>query len=170
MSKKKEQGNEEFNTGEVVDGRREERAAIRAAEDLDGPLEGGGSEDEDGFGPEESDEQTFVRLSEPGETFDGVYLRHVAKGDGGLKYAGILFAEYPSGNLKVVSADWSISERIAQKEREDERFFKKYAVRITLKDIVKKKDDASVKLYGYRFAPIRKGFRVNWTEQFPETK
>lgn len=131
-----------------------------------GGLPGEAMHERDGWSEEEGDEQLFVAMREPGEQFTGQFIKHLKKGDHGLKHAGLLFAEYPGGALRVVRADWSLGEKIAEKEREDEQFFARNLMRATLSQIVPKGDN-TVKLYVYQFKPIPEGFAPRWNEQFP---
>lgn len=170
MKKQKEDPEQGFVGGEQ-DGAREARRGnrhTRPAEDggkLPGEEEGVDEGWTDGEG--DTDEQKFVALREVGETFTGVFLRHIPKGHEGLKHEGLLFAEFPSGNLKVVRADWSLQEKIAEKEREEADYFERFVMRATLVNIVPKGDDNKVKLYRYQWKAIPASFRVNWTEEHP---
>lgn len=120
--------------------------------------------------PEEVDAQRFVKLADIGARFTGMFIRllDLKSVDKAVsKYPGYLFAEYPSGMLKVLPANWSIGEKIAEKEREDGEFFAKHIVRLEVVDIVKKPDGTSVKLFSFRFVPKPEGFAPRWDEQFP---
>lgn len=152
-------------------------------QDNEQPIGGGGplpGEVPDGleFGGYVEDETLFVALKEPGQTFMGKFLRKVDKGgDEGMKYPGFLFAEYPSGGLRVVQANWSIGEMIAKAEEEGVNVgrgtahvvpFSDAVVEITLKEVKAKKDDTSVKLFAYRFAKCPEAFdgRILWNDTF----
>lgn len=129
-----------------------------------GPLPG-----EDQWSTPESDEQLFVKLEMEGEAFTGQFLRLVGKGNDGVKYPGLLFAEYPSGTLRVLPHNWSIAEKIAEKERIDPQYWNKVIVRLVLKEIVKKNDGTTVKLFSYQYMPRPEKFAPNWTAEFPAT-
>lgn len=127
-----------------------------------GPLPG-----EDHFSDLGSDSSHFVKLTEVGDTFTGVFLRKVAKGMEGLKHPGLLFAEYPSGELKVIPDNWSIGNKIAEiEDRGDDA--SRYVLRIKLIEIRQRKDDTSVKLFSYQGMPVPARFSVKWSDQFPE--
>lgn len=124
------------------------------------------------FGTEHGDADLFVRLQEPGETFTGVFLRKVEKGGNeDLKYPGLLFAQYPGGELKVLPDNWSLAEEVANQEQQEVDLSTKVMM-ITLREIKKKnegtKNETSVKLYVYRYATVPPAFpgKIQWNEQF----
>lgn len=125
----------------------------------------GSALDEDGgfFGDErDNTDSAFVKLSEEGETFTGQFLRLIepnAKDGIRVKYAGLLFAEYPSGTLRILQHNHSIVEKIAEKERQDAQFWNLHAVRITLVETVKRKDGTSFKAFHYAYKRLPSTFK-----------
>lgn len=126
------------------------------------------------------DAQRFVNLKTPGDTFTGAFIRLVEKGgDEGLKYPGFLFAEYPSGALKVLPANWSIGEEIARAEREGVKVgttTTTHAVsvmQVTLAEVKENpKDGTSVKLYRYGYAHMPTAFpaKIQWDDVFKKDR
>jgi hypothetical protein len=124
---------------------------------------------------ESRDGSTFINLTEPGESFTGMFIRKVAAdGAEGLDYPGLLFAEYPSGDLKVMPPNWSIANEI-EKQDDRDRKWKETIVRVVL-DQVKKtgegRKEKTVKLYAFQYMTLTPGqaekFRaaIRWSEQF----
>lgn len=172
MSKKNGQGN-----SNTTDSQGQPITAAQLPDALPGELP---AESDIYFGPETADETIFVNLKEPGETFTGKFIRRVDKGGSEeLKYPGFLFAEYPSGALKVLPANWSIGEEIAARERDGCVIaggnvvpMEDALMRLTLREIKKNpKDDTSVKLFVYQYAtqPMVFPSRIQWNEQFQQT-
>lgn len=120
--------------------------------------------------PVEMDTNRFVKIEHVGATFTGQFIRkidHKGQDKDRVKYPGFLFAEYPSGALKVLPPNWSIGEFIAKHEEEDGTFFVNHIVRLELADIVTKPDDTTVKLYKFRWVPRPYGFAPVYDEHFP---
>lgn len=131
---------------------------------------GGALPGEEVFSDLGGDSNSFVTLKAIGDTFTGVFLRKVAKGMDGLKHPGLLFAEYPSGEPKVLPDNWSIGNKIAQLEDSGSDPCA-MVLRITLTELRMDKDDPKkVAFKGYKYAgmPVPARFQVKWDEQFPE--
>lgn len=140
----------------------------RATEELPAFSNGGALPGEEQWTDLGGDSSLFVRMNEVGDTFTGVFIRKVAKGQEDLKHPGLLFAEYPSGELKVLPDNWSIGNKIADMEDKgaDPR---KVVLRIMLTEIKERPDESTVKLYRYQAMPVPERFRPTFTDQFPET-
>lgn len=124
---------------------------------------------EEQWSEQENDEQLFVKLEVEGEAFTGQFLRLVGKGNDGVKFPGLLFAEYPSGTLRILPHNWSIAEKIAEKERVAADYWSTVIVRLVLREIVNKKDGTTVKLFAYQYMPKPEKFAPRWTAEFPAT-
>lgn len=118
----------------------------------------------------------FVEFNEPGDSFTGQYLRRVEKGGPeGLEYPGLLFAEYPSGDLRVVPMTWAIQEEL-EKQEERGRNFDRTIIQATLDKIktldAGTKKERTVKLFRFGYMTLTEeqsaAFleEVTWTEQF----
>ena len=109
--------------------------------------------------------QTYVNLKEPGETFDGVFLRRTDAKTEETKYPGLVFAEYPGGAIRVMTANWGILDIVARWE-EREIDLERHVARITLTGVTEKKDGSTVKLYSGTLYKLPHGFRAQHHPQF----
>lgn len=109
--------------------------------------------------------QTYINLKEPGETFDGVFLRRTDAKSEETKYPGLVFAEYPSGAIRVMTANWGVLDIIAKWE-EREIDLDSHVARITLTGVTEKKDGSTVKLYSGTLYRLPHGFKAQYHEQF----
>lgn len=109
--------------------------------------------------------QTYINLKEPGETFDGVFLRRTDVKSEETKYPGLVFAEYPSGAIRVMTANWGVLDIIAKWE-EREIDLERHVARIVLTGVTEKKDGSTVKLYSGTLYKLPHGFRVQHHPQF----
>lgn len=128
------------------------------------------------FGGFQEDSSVFVKLSEPGDTFTGKFIRKVSDNDpsADLKYPGLLFAEYPSGNLKVIPPNYNLAEKVAEVEEHGCGSsvgpipIEKAVWQITLAEVKTDKAGKSVKLFRYGFAPCPTAFMPKWNDRFTE--
>lgn len=102
--------------------------------------------------------RTFVNLKEPGETFVGVFLRRT-KPDGESKYPGLIFAEYPSGEVRVMTANWGVLDHIAKFEERGVNL-QQHVAQVTVTEVVAKKNGEAVKLYDFSVVPAPSSFKV----------
>ena len=108
--------------------------------------------------------RTYVNLKEPGETFDGVFLRRTDP-DGEAKYPGLVFAEYPSGAIRVMTANWGVLDLVAKWD-EREVDLNRHVMRLTLTGVTEKKDGSTVKLYSGTLYKLPAGFKAQHHPQF----
>ena len=120
----------------------------------------------------------FVPLDEIGQEFTGVFIRREEKDSkpAELEWPGFLFAEYPSGDLKVLPRNFGIAEKIEAFEDRDEDL-SRIVMRIKL-DKIKVTDEGTkkekrFKQFTFQFMALSEaqGARflenITWTDQFP---
>lgn len=126
----------------------------------------------------ETNGSVFVPLDEVGQEFTGVFIRREEKGTqpANLEWPGFLFAEYPSGDLKVLPRNFGIAEKIENMEDRDEAF-ERVVMRIKLEKIKitdeGTKKEKRVKLFHFQFMALSEAQaarfleNITWTDQFP---
>jgi hypothetical protein len=124
-----------------------------------------------------SDESLFKTFEEVGETFDGMFIRNIAKGTNDLEYPASLYAEYPSGKLRLLPYGFSMGEE--QTKQDDKgRNWTRTVQRITLTEIKTKdegtKKEKKVKLYQYAYMTLTEAAAdkfaalVKWSDAYPQ--
>jgi hypothetical protein len=103
------------------------------------------------------DSSQFVTFEEIGQTFDGMFLRNVDKGENDLEFPASLYAEYPSGNLKLIPYGWSQGQE-QEKQNDKERDWSRTVQRMTLSEIKVKdegtKKEKRTKLFEYGYMTL----------------
>jgi hypothetical protein len=86
-----------------------------------------------------------------------MFIRYASKGENGLEYHAALFAEYPSGEVRLLPYGWSMDKEM-EKQNEKGRVWERSVVRITL-ERVKVTDEGTkkekqVKLFQYAYMTL----------------
>jgi hypothetical protein len=100
------------------------------------------------------DASKFVQFEVPGDTFDGVFICNVQKGTNDVKFDCSVYAEYPSGEIKLLPLGWSQHEE-QTKQHDKGRNMIECVQRMTLERIKVSdegtKKEKTVKLFTYGY-------------------